>query len=702
MSLDAFISGKSAITASGSFAPNLNQNDQKRVNENKLDWGTRSSGPSSHGHGGDEEDAGDGDDGNNNIILAERTSNLISSYRDFISGQEDEEMMITRTSGAGSSAGSSSSASPNRRTNRSFAGDGGAAPLLREWNNINQTTSRCELELDELYDDNDTDSCDKKYRYGHPIYRSKRFKRLAVGVLVALAIIGCVAVATKEKKENGLPDWDEELKEVLLEEQEEHQEELPHQNIGISDNNDVPSFTVKEDDESEDVVEGQEEDSASVAEDDESQPAAGIESITRNILCCSSNPDDNSHSQPGNNDNSSNSEQTNLSTNQAAAGYARAESHHPRWFDRSSGWNGSTYQEALTFCTSLGEGDRELCPYEVYCPTGPHHIPLGGYKEGENDNGSSSHNSGSSSSRAPISDYPNGWVQVGSKNPCVQYTLLDPESDGNTLAETKADVILDEILKEESESKENVEEDVDQDNKEKESGAIVTEIMASASAAANDNEQQAVGLVKETYVPADVTVKPGPSSMTEELVAKAKDQGQAAVVTPTMPNNDEASKPEASVQESVSQNPSSNTSTATTTNQLDLTNILHQKFKPLWLSKAEGWNGGSHADAIQFCASIRGKKLCPYSAMCPHGPKHAVMGGRHRLEYEVEGEQYAPVMGGENHWVMIGNMMNDNGGDTGTTAKCMTHRQLEGRAPEWGLNGDRNEVKQHVMCCTIS
>ena len=38
--------------------------------------------------------------------------------------------------------------------------------------------------------------------------------------------------------------------------------------------------------------------------------------------------------------------------------------------------------------------------------------------------------------------------------------------------------------------------------------------------------------------------------------------------------------------------------------------VLYEKYKPLWLSSREGWYGGS----------IRGKRLFPYAAMCPHGP----------------------------------------------------------------------------------
>ena len=81
--------------------------------------------------------------------------------------------------------------------------------------------------------------------------------------------------------------------------------------------------------------------------------------------------------------------------------------------------------------------------------------------------------------------------------------------------------------------------------------------------------------------------------------------------------------------------------------------------------------------------------------MCPHGPGQPVMGGRHQLTFTTTGEQYAPVMGGNNHWVYIGTK------DDERSATCMTHRQLEGSSPSWGLNSERSEVKQHIMCCTV-
>mmetsp|Transcript_46671 Transcript_46671/g.98072 ORF Transcript_46671/g.98072 Transcript_46671/m.98072 type:complete len:86 (-) Transcript_46671:27-284(-) len=85
--------------------------------------------------------------------------------------------------------------------------------------------------------------------------------------------------------------------------------------------------------------------------------------------------------------------------------------------------------------------------------------------------------------------------------------------------------------------------------------------------------------------------------------------------------------------------------------------------------------------------------------MCPQGPGNAVMGGHHDLEFDVEGEQYAPILDGENHWVFVGHIVD---GDFDADAKCMTHEQLEGGAPEWGWNRDRAEVKQFIMCCVIN
>lgn len=134
--------------------------------------------------------------------------------------------------------------------------------------------------------------------------------------------------------------------------------------------------------------------------------------------------------------------------------------------------------------------------------------------------------------------------------------------------------------------------------------------------------------------------------------------------------------------------------TTSTSNGLDLEIVMQKQLSPLWLGANEGWNGGTHDDALAFCKSIRGQQLCPYSAYCPHGPGMPTM-GRHKTDFNSEGEQYAPVFGSANHWVMIG----QKDGNSATT--CMSHNQLEGGLPDWGMSTDHAEMKKHILCCTI-
>ena len=57
--------------------------------------------------------------------------------------------------------------------------------------------------------------------------------------------------------------------------------------------------------------------------------------------------------------------------------------------------------------------ETQLCPYDVYCPKGPKHIPFGGTREDED------------ISLAPIADYPGGWVQVGTSETCEEFLIMD-------------------------------------------------------------------------------------------------------------------------------------------------------------------------------------------------------------------------------------------------------------------------------------
>lgn len=93
--------------------------------------------------------------------------------------------------------------------------------------------------------------------------------------------------------------------------------------------------------------------------------------------------------------------------------YEEADTWKPTWFDRSSGWDGQTYSEAVAFCQLKG-ASYVLCPYEVLCPSGPHSLPYGGTVDEPGD------------SWAPVSDSTNDWVQIGSEaSICLPYTNVN-------------------------------------------------------------------------------------------------------------------------------------------------------------------------------------------------------------------------------------------------------------------------------------
>lgn len=419
---------------------------------------------------------------------------------------------------------------------------------------------------------------------------------------------------------------------------------------------------------------------------------AGLEAITRHILCCSSAPSPSSRALAAGDE-----ETPPPAGNLVAAEYARAEALRPRWYDRSDGWRGRTQPEARAFCAGRraddGDGGEKmrLCPYEAYCPTGPRHLPMGGIRVEENEEGGKTT---AYSSRAPVSDRPDGWVKVGSLNVCVQYDIVD--ADDGTQVKKEVETTMTDVF----------------DNSEG-NGDRAAALAAKAAARVEYGVDSRGGLVEEIYVP---VAKPGAAAMVEELIANSEKNQDSTIAPAVMmveelianPEKKQAStnaphqlEPASPKQEQALQ--SSTQTVAASADavakpkqkpQLDMTALLRKQFKPLWFTSDEGWNGGSHDDAVNFCTAIRGKQICPYSAMCPQGPGHGVMGGRHELEFLVEGEQYAPVLGGKNHWIMIG-------GGSDSREKCKSHRQLEGSDPAWGLNGDRSEVKKHVMCCTV-
>lgn len=80
------------------------------------------------------------------------------------------------------------------------------------------------------------------------------------------------------------------------------------------------------------------------------------------------------------------------------------------------------------------------------------------------------------------------------------------------------------------------------------------------------------------------------------------------------------------------------------------------------------------------------------AAYCPHGPSHPPLGGAE--DNNDEGEQWAPVYGRENHWVLL------TPRDGNLATSCLSHIELNGEMPSWGLDDSNKDMKHHIMCCT--
>lgn len=89
-----------------------------------------------------------------------------------------------------------------------------------------------------------------------------------------------------------------------------------------------------------------------------------------------------------------------------------AQEYQPKWFDRSSGWTGESYVDALAFCASK---QMIVCLYDAICPKGSNNLPYGGLRSEE-------------LAWAPVMDMVNEWVHVGADDQCILYSRMHPDS----------------------------------------------------------------------------------------------------------------------------------------------------------------------------------------------------------------------------------------------------------------------------------
>ena len=424
----------------------------------------------------------------------------------------------------------------------------------------------------------------------------------------------------------------------------------------------------------------------------------------------------------------------------------------PTWYDRTTGWSGTTYIDALTFCAT--KDSNIPCPYEAYCPMGPLSTPTGGHKD-ERGTG------GDGLTWAPIMDSANGWVQVSSKNACVKYNTMNVQPPlwgltGEGSEEMTRHVMCCQELEMGIDVVGDLEESSDSDSNNTQEVVVVVgydEATATSTVAkhrpappTNTNSEQLVmdtmhpvwfgrddGYKGTTHNDASIFCNriaglhlcpieaycPNGVGFSQPLFLK-KDafEGEqwapvgAYVADSRSENNwvligtlnDDAESTCITYDELNGQGPIwglDGTKTAIKEHVMCCADPTHVKtqtsylknLNPEWLDESKGWDGGSHDDATQACASVN-KKLCPYAAYCPHGPGKPV-GGYHATDFNAEGEQWAPVFdnGNGKHWIQIGQKHKN------VLTTCLSGNELGGGSLDGGISKRKKHVKRHVMCC---
>ena len=335
--------------------------------------------------------------------------------------------------------------------------------------------------------------------------------------------------------------------------------------------------------------------------------------------------------------------------------YTLSDTYLPMWYDRSMGWKGSTYSEAVIFCNA--HDNFVPCPYNVYCPGEGGKLIFNEVFEKEN-----------GLSWAPTKEE-NMWVQVGNggeqctrkKSPGVHRKdltrhimccLAEPLSDDEishvpkppNIKEEHGDGVDDPILPPPSMA-----------------GAGMD-----AGNAYNDNEaaEMAEEVIEKSEEGQDINVAASQNPM------QGVPQGFELVDSNSLPHA--AGEHDFQADDTI----------------VAMEIALH----PIWYNFADGWSGGSYYDALQYCYE-KEQELCPSAAVCPQGPTFPAYSGATTVLDEDLSTQWVPVINHSNHWVLVDTK--DNNG-----SQCMDYQSLNGnQSPSWGLDGSEPGLKQNVLCC---
>ncbi len=568
----------------------------------------------------------------------------------------------------------------------------------------------------------------RRYKNYKQAIRSKRLRRGIMGLVMVCAIIGVIAYVSTSSTSNGSsnPSRSEDLEAMMTESlQEEMQREdaLPHKHGSVVQSIEEENFQIPP-----------------KSTEDEKANSHGshivvTEGISPEEIMGKNNADTKVQSEVPKKSPASSSANEKVEEDYARAPTmielqekdwmeryeAVAIKYKPRWYDRSKGWNGHNYIDALTFCAK--QDSYIPCPYEAYCPSGPLTTPVGGFKD-----------EGEDGSWAPIIDSPNGWVQVSSTNSCMKYGSIHNQPPAWGLSGQDNDEITRHIMccqdpaektpEEPADSLEEVESAMDVHINTKEEQIVLDELHPIWFG----REQGYQGTTHSDAVEFCSNVAGLQLCPIEAYCPNGKghSEGKPLFLNRAPLDGEQWAPINTFTGDSISENgwvmigslSGDEPGTCLTYDQinnkgpvwgldgskkeikqhvmccLDTSNFLAETkymeaLNPNWIE----WSGGTHNEAVNECAS-NNQKICPYAAYCPHGPGKPVA-GYHSGDFNSEGEQWAPVYdnGRGTHWIQIG-QKHDN-----ILTTCLASDQLEGESSGGGIASKEKNFKKHLMCC---
>ena len=413
--------------------------------------------------------------------------------------------------------------------------------------------------------------------------------------------------------------------------------------------------------------------------------------------------------------------------------YHLTEAYTPIWFNRDSGWKGTSHTEAFEFCKS--RDNFVPCPYNVYCPEDKGKKLLFDEEMTEAD------------SWAPVTET-NKWVQVGSGGGacstverdalvekltrhimcCLEEPLdLGGISDGVGAQAPPSveneDGVEDPIPPPFSLSSMSTNNNANGDNSEK--GSLVnflnpvwygTDEWISGS---YDDATHFCNFKGKELCPYAAYCPYGPGKAAiDGFVPNHNYEEQWAPIKSNEPNPNQwvligTMHDDPFTQCIVKESPSfgydksqselklhimccdkeqSSGSSNSTSKPVEDSIVSSSANDPVWYNSNDGWNGGSHESAIIFCLSKK-KALCPVETYCPHGKNSPPLTGQGKVGLDEDFEQWAPAIDKENFWIMVGWYEMDE------TTQCMDQDEILGKYPSWGLDGSNSEHKHHILCC---